>query len=406
MFLDQNSKQKQYLCRGCEKQNPLKSLPDAKTCCPSCGKQLGIVVDNSHYFLLKPLGHGAYGSVYQACKEQDNKNFYAIKIFKKGQIDSDCFQSSLNKEIEGLKSLQTIENVRVPKYIVHSFPKSESEGEFVVVLEFINGDNLLQELQRRKERNTDGNLIIFKEEEIIIFLIDLLETIYIIHTVGKILHRDIKPQNIVRRTSDKKLYLVDFGSSKVLNDNAEYTEVVFQTPAYAPPERSKDVDKENAGLSKFVIQENLEKYKHTRDLYSLAITIAYLITGKSYNTNRRNPFPNEEWDKWMGEVCEKAPKLGTILKKMLSFYPSDRYQSALEVLLIVRTIAWKINQQDNKGNEWLLQGWWLQVVKKQFEGTNNFLIESSIQDFLKTSQDYEKMKNEEKIKDIMNSWIV
>ena len=76
-------------------------------------------------------------------------------------------------------------------------------------------------------------------------------------------------------------------SSKVLNDNAEYTEVVFQTPAYAPPERSKDVDKEKAGLSEFVNQENLERYKHTRDLYSLAITIAYLITGKSCNTNRK-----------------------------------------------------------------------------------------------------------------------
>ena len=136
------------------------------------------------------------------------------------------------------------------------------------------------------------------------------------------------------------------------NDNADFTDVVFLTPVYAPPERSKDVDKEKAGLSEFIAQDKLDIHKHTRDLYSLAITISYLITEKSCNSNRKDQFPNKEWDEWMGDVCEKAPKLGTILKKMLSFYPSDRYQSAMEVLLIVRTIAWKINKEDNKGDEW------------------------------------------------------
>jgi serine/threonine protein kinase len=261
-------------------------------------------------------------------------------------------------------------------------------------LDGYDGDNLLQELERRKEHKTDGNLIIFKEEEIIILLIDLLETIDIIHTVGKILHRDIKPQNIVRRTSDKKLYLVDFGSSKVLNDNAEYTEVVFQTPAYAPPERSKDVDKEKAGLSEFVNQENLERYKHTRDLYSLAITIAYLITGESCNTNRKDPFPNEDWEKWMRDVCKKAPKLGIILKRMLSFYPSDRYQSALEVLLIVRTIAWEASKMEAayQNNQWLIEDGWLFEAQRRFEVKDNFiddfLTKSSVKNFLKESEDH------------------
>ena len=162
---------KQYLCRGCGENNDLKSPPNSETRC-SCGRKLGLVVGDSPYFLLKRLGHGGYGSVYQACRDQDNQRSYAIKIFRKGEIDSDCLQSSLNKEIEGLNSLQKVKNVRVPKYIAHSFPASESEGDFVIVLEFIDGDNLLQELERRKEHKTDGNPIIFKEEEIIIFLID------------------------------------------------------------------------------------------------------------------------------------------------------------------------------------------------------------------------------------------
>ena len=124
-----------------------------------------------------------------------------------------------------------------------------------------------------------------------------------------------------------------------------------------------------------------------------------MITGESCNSNRKDPFPNKEWEKWMGDVCEKAPKLGTILKRMLSFYPSDRYQSALEVLLIVRTIAWKINQ----GDEWLIQGGLLTEVQKQFKGTNDFLIESSVQDFVKASQEHKTRKVKAKIQEFLKN---
>jgi len=381
-----------YLCSSCQKSITFSSLPNIKTLCPHCEKLIGLVIGNQHYFLLQCLGHGSYGFVYQAYN-QTTESPCAIKIFKRGKIELNCLKSSLEKEIEGLNSLKNVNNVRVPKYITHSFPASESGGDFIIVLEFIDGDNL-EELLNRKNHKTDGNLIIFKEEEIIIFLIDLLETIHIIHTIGKILHRDIKPKNIVRRTSDKKLYLVDFGSSKVLNDNADFTDVVFLTSAYAPPERSEDVDKEKAGLSEFIGQEKLDIHKYTRDLYSLAITISYLITGKSCDSNRKDPFPNTEWEKWMGDVCEKAPKLGTILKRMLSFYPSDRYQSALEVLLIVRTIAWEASKMEvaYQNNQWFMEGGWLLEAQRRFETTDNFiddfLTKSLVKNFLKENDDH------------------
>lgn len=391
MVFDKSSKQ--YLCRGCGENNDLKSPPSTETRC-SCGRKLGLLVGDSPYFLLKRLGDGGFGYVYQAHKEQDTKRFYAVKIFKRGKIESDCLQGSLNKEIEGLKSLQKVKNVRVPKYIAHSFPNLESQEDFVIISEFIDGDNLENLLHQKKKYKTDGNLALFQEEEIIGFLIDLLETIHIIHTIGKILHRDIKPLNIIRQKSDTKLYLVDFGSSKVLNDNADFTDVVFLTQAYAPPERSKDVDKEQAGLSEFIAQEKLDIHKHTRDLYSLAMTISYLITGESCNSNRKTPFPNKEWEKWMGDVCEKAPKLGTIIRRMLSFYPSDRYQSALEVLLIVRTIAWEASKMEAayQNNQWLIEDGRLFEAQRRFEVKDNFiddfLTKSSVKNFLKESEDH------------------
>jgi hypothetical protein len=96
----------------------------------------------------------------------------------------------------------------------------------------------------------------------------------------------------------------------------------------------------------------------------------------------------------MGDVCQKAPKLGTMLKKMLSFYPSDRYQSALEVLLIVRTIAWEASKMEAayQNNQWLIEDGWLLEVQRQFNAQDNFiddfLIRSSVKSFLKESDDH------------------
>jgi uncharacterized membrane protein len=78
---------------------------------------------------------------------------------------------------------------------------------------------------------------------------------------------------------------------------------------------------------------------------------------------------------------------------MLSFYPPHRYHSALEVLLIVRAIAWKALEED----KWLIEGWWLIEARKKFKNTDDFLANTLIQDFLKKSEDHEDLEAIKKI---------
>jgi serine/threonine protein kinase len=149
----------------------------------------------------------------------------------------------------------------------------------------------------------------------------------------------------------------------------------------------------STSLDQFI---NNSEYKYTHDLYSVALTICDLITGQTKNNpnyDRKNNSYNQSWEDWMLKVCTKAPKLGIILKRMLSFYPPHRYQSALEVLLIVRAIAWRAWVED----KWLIKGWWLIEARKKFKNTDDFFANTLIQDFLKKSEDHEDLEAIKKI---------
>ncbi|MEK9515531.1 AarF/UbiB family protein, partial [Limnospira fusiformis PMC 851.14] len=72
-----------------------------------------------------------------------------------------------------------------------------------LIQEFIEGETLEQELDKGA----------FTENKISSLLKDLLPVLYFVHK-HKVIHRDIKPENIIRRASDNKLVIVDFGASK------------------------------------------------------------------------------------------------------------------------------------------------------------------------------------------------
>ena len=81
-----------------------------------------------------------------------------------------------------------------------------------------------------------------------------------IHSQG-VVHRDIKPENIIRRNSDKKAVLVDFGASKVVTHlNRSVTGTVIGSAEYIAPEQANG------------------KPINLSDLYSLGVTCIYLLT--------------------------------------------------------------------------------------------------------------------------------
>jgi serine/threonine-protein kinase len=183
----------------------------------------------------------------------------------------------------------------------------ESEGEFFLVQEYIRGWTLNRELKRSG---------CFSEQAVKQFLREFLPLLTYVHN-NRVIHRDIKPPNIIRCRDDRRLVLIDFGAVKELitqgdSPTAKPTSTQFVgTVGFAPPEQlaSRPV--------------------YSSDLYAVGITCLYLLSGKS---------PLEfDYEFVTGEVrwqehVTVSDHFGTVLSKMLRIAPQERYQSAIEVM--------------------------------------------------------------------------
>jgi serine/threonine-protein kinase len=134
----------------------------------------------------------------------------------------------------------------------------ELGGQFYLVQEWIEGETLTEKLQKQG---------VLGESAVREILVNLLPILDYVHT-KRIVHRDIKPDNIILRHRDGKPVLIDFGAVRetmgtVMNSQGNPTSsIVIGTPGYMPSEQA-------AGCPVY-----------SSDLYSLGLTEIYLLTGK------------------------------------------------------------------------------------------------------------------------------
>ena len=120
-----------------------------------------------------------------------------------------------------------------------------------LVQQFIDGQNLGEELAENGA---------FNEAQIRQLLNDLLQVLQFVHQ-RQVIHRDIKPENIIRNKSDCKLFLVDFGASKIVTNTSLYQQgTSIGSPEYVAPEQVR-------GQAIFA-----------SDIYSLGATCIHLLT--------------------------------------------------------------------------------------------------------------------------------
>ncbi|MCA6503936.1 MAG: SUMF1/EgtB/PvdO family nonheme iron enzyme [Pseudanabaena sp. M090S1SP2A07QC] len=280
------------LCLACDRSNSITTK-----FCTQCGAKLQI---QERYRALEVIGQGAFGKTFLAQDEgKPSKPHCVIKQF----IYND--PSSLQKaqelfEQEAVRLDDLGKHPQIPELFAHC----EWEGRQYLVQEFIDGENLLQEL------NGSGR---FSEAKIKDLLLDLLPVLQFIHT-GNVIHRDIKPENIIRRRSDGKLVLVDFGAAKMASKTAlAKTGTAIGTFEYMAPEQERG----NAIFAS--------------DIYALGVTCIYLLT----NCEPRYLFSDHE-DKWVwqdflnGEIVSTNFKI--MLDKMLEKALIKRYQAVYEIL--------------------------------------------------------------------------
>ncbi|NJK69556.1 MAG: protein kinase [Microcoleus sp. CSU_2_2] len=201
---------------------------------------------------------------------------------------------------EAVRLEQLGKHPQIPELLAHF----EEADRLYIVQEFIDGKNLAQELVQTGA---------FREHQIRSLLQDLLPVLQFIHK-GQVIHRDIKPDNIIRRDSDGKLVLVDFGAAKYVATGAfARTGTTIGSAGYAAPEQT------------------VGKAVFASDIYSLGVTCIHLLTGIE-------PFDlydaSESKLVWKNYLIDNpvSEELARILNKMIELPLNKRYKSADEVL--------------------------------------------------------------------------
>lgn len=285
---------------GCH--NP--SVPEHTQLCSSC--RVPLIKLRNRYRPIKSLGSGGFGKTYLAQDIDKLNTQCVIKQFAPQITGTNAFQKAKELFLQEAQQLQELgEHSQIPTLLAYF----EQDNRLYLVQQFIDGANLLQELK---------NQGIFSELKIRALLQDLLTTLEVVHEYG-VIHRDIKPENIMRRRSDGKLILIDFGASKQLQGTVT-TGTLIGTFGYAPLEQMRD-----------------GKVYPASDLYSLGATCFHLLTG--VHPGELYQEYGYEWVKtWRVHLQKPVNRdLDTVLDKLLQKYYQDRYQSAQEVLQFLKT---------------------------------------------------------------------
>ena len=273
--------------------------PDNLDSCQSCGSKLLL---KERYRTIKPIGGGGFGKTFLAMDEDmPSKQYCVIKqFFYQGNRDIKKAEQLFRQEAVQLEILGK-QHSQIPKLLAHF----ELGSGLYLVQEFIDGQDLLQELEKQGA---------FDETKIWQLVNNLLPVLKFIHS-QQVIHRDIKPENIIRHKSDDKLVLVDFGVSKFATDtNLGITGTAIGTRGYAPPEQWE-------GKAQFY-----------SDLYALGATCFHLLT-KTHPSEVFTPYSN--WQKYLKIHLAKSginDKFKCIVTKLLQPDISERYQSVEEVI--------------------------------------------------------------------------
>ncbi len=278
--------------------------PELKSC-PECGIDL-LVLEN-RYRPLKSIGRGGFGKTYLA---EDIKKFGEQCVIKQfapySGNDSDTEKARFQDEAKQLQRLG--EHPQIPALLAFF----NERGYLYFVQQYVAGENLAEELERRG---------VFDETRIRDFLEDLLGILQVVHQQG-VIHRDLKPYNIMRRKSDQKLVLIDFGISKQLEANPA-TGTSIGSLGYSPLEQFWG-----------------GKAYPSSDLYSLGVTAFFLMSGISPHQilaiamEETSPAHAHNWAAHWRKYVEYpvSDNLGAVLDKLMQIDHKQRYQSASEVL--------------------------------------------------------------------------
>ncbi len=261
------------------------------------GRQIG------RYVIDEEIGRGSMGAVYKAHKINEPDQFVAMKILLSALSSDNSFITRFNRETDALQKMKHPNVIRV-------FDAGQDGSMIYYVMEYISGITVGQTLKKQKKIDP------LRTIEIGAQIADALDYI---HSEGHLIHRDIKPDNIiVDRWSHARL--LDFGLARI---NGLYTitrtGMVVGSLYYVPPENLHG-----------------EKIDGRADIYALGVSLYEMITGMrpfrgatlqemSKAINMGAPVPPSVLEPDIPIECER------IILKAMARLPQERYQRAKEM---------------------------------------------------------------------------
>ncbi|NJK34174.1 MAG: serine/threonine protein kinase [Oscillatoriales cyanobacterium SM2_2_1] len=277
------------------------------------------ILDN-RYKLLKKIGVGGFGHTFIARDmRRPGTPACVVKQLQPANKDESFIREArrlFNTEAETLERLGRHD--QIPQLLAYF----EENQEFYLVQEFIEGKSLYQEWKADPDapEPTDGirRGKAISEADSVQILKDVLNVLEFVHAEG-VIHRDIKPDNLIRRKSDNRIVLIDFGAVKAMQDGQAKIEtsngesrftVTIGTPGYMPSEQS-------AGRPNFA-----------SDIYALGMVVIRGLTGVEPTDLPTNVETGEvQWR----DFVKVSNGLGMVLTRMVRYKFSDRYESVKDV---------------------------------------------------------------------------
>ncbi|MEC4894117.1 MAG: serine/threonine-protein kinase [Oscillatoria sp. PMC 1051.18] len=245
------------------------------------------------YRIVTPLGTGSAGTTYEA-EDLSNYRRIALKALRVNQIRDWKTLELFEREA---KILANLNHPHIPKYLDYFEAYTGSDRQIYLVQELATGESLADLIAKGWHPD---------EAEVKRIAIQILSILDYLHTLTPpILHRDIKPQNLIRQ-SDGKIFLVDFGAVQDIYRNTLTRGGTFVgTFGYIPPEQFRGT----------VVPAS--------DLYSLGSTLVFLLTGRNPGELEKKRLKIE-----FRSQVKISTQFGDWLEKMLEPTLEDRFSSA------------------------------------------------------------------------------
>ena len=267
------------------------------------------------YILLRELGRGAVGVVYEA---QDNQldRLVAVKVLNSQAIDDPAQIERFHREAKALAKVDHPHAVRI-------FDFDTVDGQLFYAMTLVDGCSLTDWIKRYAKLGTQPNV-----SEVVEGAAHIADAVHSMHEVG-VFHRDIKPGNIML-DRDGKWILADFGLARYV-DGPQITRTTDSvgSPQYMPPER---------------ILARGDAFDRRSDVYSLAATIFEALTTRAV-------FKAKTFEHLAMQVMKDQPPapssaadgiskaLDQVVLKGLEKRPDDRYEDAAKFADDLRAVG-------------------------------------------------------------------